>query len=284
MTSIVPQPLIAQLLPFEEGEVSPEIAEWYRSHRWLTRNPDGSSSLLHPEMIVSEARIFWSQQGEDLEVYIDYFKDRDVADGLYMEMGAGEGLAHSNTKFFEDSEGFRGILVEPSPTAFETLVRFRNSGRNHLIHGAVGEEAGVCQLCVDGRENHRSFVQGDLIAELESTHLPATTDVVEVPRYPLTHIIASAKAPYIDVFFLDVEGSELAVLKGWDWSIPIYVMVIEMFDSATDPKTLQQYEEIREILRNQGYIFNKQHSSNEIWHLPVYRDGRPMLMREWENE
>jgi hypothetical protein len=139
-------------------------------------------------------------------------------------------------------------------------------------------------LHIDGKEGHCSFVEGHLLAELEETHHEATTETIQVPRETLSKIVKLSQEPWVDVFFLDVEGSELAVLKGWDWSIPIYVMVIEMFDSATDTDTLRQYEEIREILRDRGYVFNRQHSSNEIWHLPVFRDGKPTLTKEWKNE
>ena len=100
----------------------------------------------------------------------------------------------------------------------------------------------------------------------------------------LTELVDRVKVPHVDVFFLDVEGSELAVLEGWDWSVPIYVMVIEMFDSITDEKTLQEYTKIRSILTEQGYVFNKRVKSNEVWHLPLYRDGPPTLLREKKND
>jgi hypothetical protein len=60
----------------------------------------------------------WGNKGEDLEVYLDYFKDRDVDNGWVMEMGAGEGIAHSNSFYFTKCEGWSGLLVEPSTKAF----------------------------------------------------------------------------------------------------------------------------------------------------------------------
>ncbi len=120
------------------------------------------------------------------------------------------------------------------------------------------------------REGGSKFTSEVVNLETLATIMPAVAE-----HSPVTHI---------DVMFLDVEGSELPVLEGWDWHIPIYVMVIEMFPSATDPDTLAQYDKIRDILREQGYVFNKQHSSNEIWHLPTYRDGTPTLLREREIE
>ena len=248
-----------------------------------------TGQLLFPGIVTAEARIFYSQQGEDLEVYIDYFKDRSVSDGIYLEMGAGEGFALSNTLYFENNEGWRGVLVEPNPRVIPTLGRLR--GENNMIfHAAVGNHTGQCKLNIDMDASHCTYVEGKLPSELQEVHVQANTDFVTdtVRLETLADLLSIADEaqglPHVDVFFLDVEGSELAVLEGWDWHIPIYVMVIEMFESATDSETLAQYDKIREILRQQGYVFNRRHSSNEIWHLPTYRDGTPTLLRERDNK
>ena len=248
------------------------ISEWHNSR--------GGFSV--PIVVSTEGRVFLGQQGEDLEVYLDYFKDRDVDNGWVMEMGAGEGIAHSNSFYFTKCEGWSGLLVEPSTKAFHILQLARSE--SITANTAIGRTEGTCHLHVDELENHRSFVEGELPPDLEPTHLPAVTTSEEVSMTTLTELVGRVKVPHVDVFFLDVEGSELAVLEGWDWSVPIYVMVIEMFDSITDEKTLQEYTKIRSILTEQGYVFNKRVKSNEVWHLPLYRDGSPTLLREKKND
>ena len=265
-------PIAAGWLPLPEEMYEESAEEVLRQYNW--HNPTGGVSF--PVIVQTEARIFLGQQGEDFEVYLDYFKDRDVNNGWVIEMGAGEGIAHSNSFYFTKCEGWSGLLVEPSSRAFKILQFVRRE--SNVANVAVGRTEGTCRFHVDEAENHRSFVDGELPADLEETHLPAVTKSEEVRMTTLTELMKRVKVPYADVFFLDVEGSELAVLEGWDWSVPIYVMVIEMFETITDKKTLQEYSKIRSILTDQGYVFNKRVKSNEVWHLPVYRDGSPTLL------
>ena len=244
-------PIAAGWMPVPEELCKGAAEELLGISQW--HNSRGGFSV--PIVVRTEGRVFLGQQGEDLEVYLDYFKDRDVNNGWVIEMGAGEGIAHSNSFYFTKCEGWSGLLVEPSTKAFDILQWARRE--SNVANVAVGRTEGTCQFHVDEAENHRSFVDGELPPDLEETHLPAVTKSEEVRMTTLSELMERVKAPYADVFFLDVEGSELAVLEGWDWSVPIYVMVIEMFDSVTDKKTLQEYSKIRSILTDQGYVFNK---------------------------
>ena len=64
--------------------------------------------------------LFYSQQGEDELVYEKYINRRRL-DGIYLELGALDGIRYSNTKFFEDELGFSGVLIEPIPGQFRRL-------------------------------------------------------------------------------------------------------------------------------------------------------------------
>ena len=45
--------------------------------------------------------MYYSQSGEDEFLNENYFKNK--RDGVYIELGALDGVLYSNTKFFEDS-------------------------------------------------------------------------------------------------------------------------------------------------------------------------------------
>lgn len=50
-----------------------------------------------------------------------------------MEIGAYDGLTYSNTKFFEDTFKWNGILIEANPKNFENLKKNRLKTKNfHL--------------------------------------------------------------------------------------------------------------------------------------------------------
>ena len=55
----------------------------------------------------------YSQWGEDIFLYDNYFGD--IQNGTFVELGALDGVLYSNTKFFEDTLNWSGILIEPHP-------------------------------------------------------------------------------------------------------------------------------------------------------------------------
>jgi hypothetical protein len=46
----------------------------------------------------------------------------DIEGGFFFEAGANDGVRQSNTLYFEESRGWRGILVEPIPNRFLDCV------------------------------------------------------------------------------------------------------------------------------------------------------------------
>jgi len=71
---------------------------------------------------------------------------------------------------------------------------------------------------------------------------------------------------HVDLFSIDVEGSELVVLETMDWSIPVHVVIIEL--AERDP---EKDEKCRVILRKQGFEYvgfvrsERLQWSDEIW-------------------
>ena len=62
-----------------------------------------------------------------------------TSERYFLEMGALDGLMHSNTLFFE-RHGWRGVLVEANPTSFRALRAARPASLN--IHMAACATAG----------------------------------------------------------------------------------------------------------------------------------------------
>jgi hypothetical protein len=75
---------------------------------------------------------------EDLIAFKNMFLSKDgmtpKRNGFYIEMGAFDGVQESNTRFFELCLGWKGLLIEASPTTFENLKH--NRPHNHLVNVA----------------------------------------------------------------------------------------------------------------------------------------------------
>ncbi len=85
------------------------------------------------------------------------------------------------------------------------------------------------------------------------------------PKYNVTNkkmcdIITESKLEYIDIFSIDVEGSELEILKSTNFNIPIFCIIIEA--NSSEPK---KNEEFGNYLKEKGFTFKERQRGNEIW-------------------
>lgn len=171
---------------------------------------------------MSETGMFHGLDGLDRKMlgFIDF------DGGYFVEVGANDGVAQSNTLYYERCRGWRGILVEPSHANYFKCRASRSPSAKIF-----------CAACVPFGYSERfvPMLYANLmsVSELGSTDLADPLEHVEsgrkylrphedvvaygaVPR-PLNDILIEAAAPAsIDFFSLDVEGNELQVLEGVD--------------------------------------------------------------------
>jgi len=140
----------------------------------------------------------------------------DAARGTFVEVGANEPASiHSQTWHLEQ-RGWRGILIEPNRALFDELVRQRPRSRVYNVACSSPGKAGVAELKIpfvaDG-----TIDTGKAALEVEIDHagFPAyRTETVKVVT--LDSILEENAVGRIDFLSIDVEGTELDVLKGFD--------------------------------------------------------------------
>ena len=206
--------------------------------------------------------MFYSQSGEDEFLYNRYFKNKK--NGLYIELGALDGVLYSNTKFFEDQQGWKGILIEPHPYKFELLKK--NRPNNFLFNTLISciQSDVVFRFFVDNYAGV-SGVEGTLPKEhfsnfFNKINYEPQQKIIIKPK-SFTEIIKSTGVIHIDLLSLDVEGHELEVLMSWDFSIPIDVILIETLGGSQCEKE----EECRKLLIKNGYKFDTKFKHNEVF-------------------
>ena len=196
---------------------------------------------------------FYSQQGEDLFIFLNFI-NRMREDGVYLELGGLDGITYSNTKFFQDHLKFTGVLIEPLPEAFESLAVNRPLDKTYNV-------------AISSSEKPVSFIGDWATAGIVSTmsdsfrkEQHSNQNTYEVQSRHLGNLLEEADVTYLDLFCLDVEGGELEVLETMNWSIPVYVMCIEL-----DGSNKEKDEACRLILRNNGFSFEQRMCINEFW-------------------
>lgn len=158
--------------------------------------------------------------------------------GFYVELGANDGALASNSYFFELKKGWSGLLVEPAPNLFLSLLK-RRGQRNFVAAFACVPfdypEDFVKMSYSDSMtiSTNLDIDIGDQKKFLEAgeKHLPFGEKNFEfgAKSSTLNALLVQANAPTtIDFLSLDVEGAELAVLQGVDFGMFTFkFMVIE---------------------------------------------------------
>ena len=165
--------------------------------------------------------------------------------GVYVEAGANDGIRQSNTLALKETLGWSGILVEPSPTAFAALER--NRPGDHLVNAALVAFGG------DGSSVSGAFQDGHLTGTMDPALFARAGDtptgkfssgmarlrnslgmkpritMVSVRSTTLDEVLTGAGIEHVDLLSLDVEGFELQVLRGVNFSrVRPSVIVLEV--------------------------------------------------------
>jgi len=164
-------------------------------------------------MHIPHYKISYSQNFEDL-VLAGMLKG--VAQGFYVDVGANHPELDSVTRIFYD-KGWNGINVEPNDALFDALSHQRPRDIN--IKAAAASQPGSLTLRIYDGLDGLSTINRDVQAVHAASRPGAAFTDHEVPVTSLSDILAKHR-PRGEIHFLkvDVEGLELEVLLGNDWT------------------------------------------------------------------
>lgn len=160
---------------------------------------------------------YYSQHGQDRWLDENIFKGK--TGGFFVDIGALDGEAISNTLFFEESRGWTGVTIEPKPDMAEKL---RNRRSCECIEGCLSNrpEDTVTFVDVEGWAECLSGIEDSY----DPAHVQRINDeirahggskrTIEVKNYRFNDIISQT---HIDYVSLDTEGSEMEILESIDF-------------------------------------------------------------------
>ena len=202
---------------------------------------------------------------EDAVLFNMFF--RNTYNGVYVEMGALDGVEYSNTLFFQQTLNWTGVLIEPG-RKFAALQRNRGSSAEGGGGGNVLHNLAVCAQPgrVEFKYVRGSEAEGGLETPLRDWGKSLSTISVKCER--LGTILKASGVSSIDLFSLDVEGRELEVLQSMDWSISFKVLVVESNRDRSD---------IAALLISKGYEYIREQRGNAVWALSTFKPSAPHL-------
>tara|TARA_X000000368_G_C23029296_1_gene711704 strand:- start:545 stop:1798 length:1254 start_codon:yes stop_codon:yes gene_type:complete len=222
------------------GVLFDDLDKYLNQHNFKLKWKQNESS--HCDVLyVKKTNNFKSQIGQDVYVLNNIFGKKK--NGFFIELGGADGITHSNTYAMEKDYNWGGICIEPNPKFKEELEKNRSchkvfvpvySSSNKMVNFSIvdyGQFSGI--------SNHLGNIGNSKVEKK-----------VKLRTKTLTQICDECNAPkYIDYLSLDTEGTELEILKGFDFK----KYTIGYISVEHNYRPLRQH--IRTFLESKGFIY-----------------------------
>jgi FkbM family methyltransferase len=195
--------------------------------------------------------MFYSQENQDSYLETTVFKG--FKHGFFVDVGAYDGIHINNTLYFEETNQWTGINIEPIPKIFDLLMTNRPNCIN--VNCAICNEEGETDFLLNtgytemlsGIKN--TFDQRHITRlEDENNQMGSTTEVVKVTTKKLTSILQEHTVSHIHYLSIDVEGAEFEVIQSIDFD-KIFLDVIG-FENNYDDNSIP----IIDFLEKHNYV------------------------------
>jgi len=186
--------------------------------------------------------------------------------GYFVDIGASNGIKHSNTYILEKNYNWKGICVEPHTISFIELMQNRNCIHENLCIFDAHTKVDFVQR---GRMKTHSGIYCDqaddkLIHQVINRNHP----LIKKQAITLLELLDKHKSPQlIDYLSIDVEGSQWLILKNFNFDQYRFLLITVEHNCPQNPtsiKYLKRRENIYNYLIQHGYYLNRS-TKHEDW-------------------
>lgn len=195
--------------------------------------------------------MYHSQEKQDLLLDTHIFQG--FKRGVFVEVGAWDGVCYSNTLFFEKERGWTGLTIEPHPDKYEELKKNRPS-TVHLNVAVNDVNEVVDFLTITGETSMLSGIKSHYDPrhlqriENETKQLNTTYTTIPIQSKRLDTIFTEHNVQRVHYLSIDVEGSEFNVIRSIDFG-KVFIDVIGFENNYPDKSGV-----IIEYLKTKGYV------------------------------
>lgn len=209
--------------------------------------------------------MFYSQFNQDQFLEKNVFKGFKF--GIFMDIGAHDGITINNTLYFEKINNWHGYNIEPIPTVFDKLKTNRQNCIN--INCAVSNEdsetdficnTGYTEMISGIKKTYDNRHHNRLNNEIEK--YGGESKIIKVNTKKISTLCDEYNIKYIHYLSIDVEGAEFDVIKSIDFN-KVFIDVIGFENNYEDNS-----QQIINYLLNNSYILI--HKSGDIFMIHKY--------------
>jgi len=180
--------------------------------------------------------MFHSQYNQDRYLETNIFKG--FKNGIFVDVGAHNGISINNTLYFEKNNSWTGINIEPIEKIYNELLINRPNCIN--INCAVCNNDGETEfICNTGYTEMISGIKDTFdprhIMRLQRDNklTGSTSEIIKVKTKKLETIFDSNKITHINYLSIDVEGAEFEVIKSINFN-KVFIDVIGFENNYND--------------------------------------------------
>lgn len=222
-----------------------------------------------PSFIRFYYKYLWRPKPNSLEAVLDEFSNSQD-NVFFVQVGSNDGFQHDPLCKFIKRDGWRGLLLEPQPSAFESLEYIYQNDSVTPINRALDQEDKQRKLFKVAFSKARwatglsSFNRSQLVAMLKSGHISRQCEKygIQMPKEEegvigfdwiqcssFETLIKENNVESVDLIHIDTEGYDYEVLKLFPFSIfQPKVVIFEHSHLSRDDR-----QAAGKMLEEQGY-------------------------------
>lgn len=160
---------------------------------------------------------YYGQWNPPVDKWIHEHFFPDLKSGFFIEAGASDGVTENSCKFFEEYYNWEGINIEPDKYNYNSLCINRPLSLNLNVGLSDKEEDVTFDKAIHpirGQRFGNGSIKHDLAHKQALINDGCTFEQYSIHTITYTQLIEQYSIDKVDLMVLDVEGHELAALRG----------------------------------------------------------------------